>query len=510
MAFETFKRAARAFVPSSKLSKDEKKVRSDRSRLRIKNNLGIIAADVSQGVGQVYRNPLLEELDAYYENRQYAGLHPWEQKKDAFGDEVPLHKRAPKISYAFARNLASRVGAKIVGESVFPKLTIEDSPDDQEFIKTLVTTSRLRAYLIEPVRRAINSGSVFVRFKIVAGTYQLKWWHSKFCYPTFQENDELESVVIKYIFDDPTEKDQNGNPVKKWYKLELNTQKEILYDNPVYDPDADQEPEFAVVEEVEHGMGFVQGEWMTTSENQGEDDGYGLVTDIMDFIDELNYSVSASSRSISYNQDPQLTFKNVDEDAISSLLHSVTKSWNLGREGEAKYIESTMNGVKEASLLRDKVIQGISDISRAVILNPEKTIAAAQSARAMEVLNEPLLDLVNELRTSLEVHIKNLVLKMAVATLIARDMGIDIPIMIPDGWRPQSLAIELKWPPVFRMTLEDLQKKVSIASAASGASIISRKTATKYIADDFDIEDVDAEVQEIDAQPVLNPFAGGF
>lgn len=494
-----------SWIPFRKLGDEEKAIRSKRQDLRIKNNLGVVAAG-KKSCGQVFRDKKLETLDSYYENRQYAGLPPWEQKEDAFGCAVPRNKRQPKIKYAFARNLASRVGAKIVGEKVFPAFNIIDNPDDQEFIRSVVKVSRLRAYLVEPIRRAINTGSVFVRFKIVHGKYQIKWWHSKYCYPTFQENDELQSVVIKYVYDDPNEKDSNGHPLKRWYKLELGTEKEILFDNPVYDPEADEEPEFQVVSEVEHGMGFVQGEWFTTSENQDEDDGYGLISDILDFIDELNYSVSASSRAVDYNQDPQLILNGVDEDEITNLLKSVTKSWNMGREGKAQYLESKLDGVKVAGELRDKVVQGISDISRAVILNPEKMVAAAQSARAMEVLNEPLLDLVNELRTSFEVHIKNLVLKMALATLIAKSMGIDIPIDIPEGYHPTSLDLELKWPKVFRETLEDQQKTIAIATSAAAANIISRRTATKFVSEVFDIEDVDAETAEIDEQKIFNPF----
>lgn len=496
------------YTPTRLLGAEEQKRRRSRSEIRAQNNLGFLNKS-NKTECQVYRNKLLATLDNYYENTQYNHLKPWETV-DSRGQFIPLHERKPKIIYAYARNLASRVGAKIVAESTFPAFKIEDSPDDQEFIRTIVKISRLKAYLIEPIRRAINTGSVFVRFKIEGGKYKIQWYHSKFCYPTFQENDELETLTIKYIFDSKTEKDHWGNPKKKWYKLELNTEKEILFDNPDYDPESDEEPEFKVVAEVEHGMGFVQGEWITTSENSEEDDGYGLITDIRDFIDELNYSISGSSRSTAYNQDPQLTFTNVDEDEVSNLIKSVTKSWNLGKDGKAEYLESNLEGVKTAIELRDKVINHISDISRTVILNPEKVVAAAQSGRAMEILSEPLIELVDELRSSFDIHFKNLVLKMAFATVLARKMGIDVPIEMPEKYFPTSLDIELKWPPIIKQTIEDLGKKVGVANTAASGNIISRKTALKFVAEDFGVEDIDAEIAEINAQPIFNPFGGGF
>lgn len=478
-----------------------------RSETRIANLLGIVPGSVDADEKK-YRSTKLEVLEAYYENRQYSHLVPWEMTKDGSGQHVPIRKRAPRIRYAFAKTFSQRVAAKLVGDRVFPSFRIVDSPDDQEFIKAVIRESKIKAHIIEPVRRMLAVGSVLVRFYLSGGAIKIEWYSAKYCYPTFQENGELESVRIRYTYEDKEDKDLNGRPKVKWYQLELGMQSEVLYDNPEYKPNV--EPEFVEVQSLNHGLGFVQAEWMKTAEIPNSIDGYSINEDILEFIDELNYSLSQSSHAVSYNQDPQLTFNKMDEDEMQNLVRSATKSWNLGREGEAKFLESNLAGVERAIELRDKVRLNIQDIARVVLLDPEKIIGSAQSAKAMEVLHGPMMDLIDELRPQLEKALKNLVLKMAITILFADRQGIPIPLVLPEGWQPQNLNVEIEWPPIFQQTIEDLQKKMAVASSASTSNLISRESLTRWLAKDFGIENIDEELQKIAVQPPPpNPF-GGF
>lgn len=472
---------------------------SERQRRKVESNLGVITKPISGSKCQVYRNPELEVLDAYYENRQYDHLQDWNKK------DIEIHKKKPKIVLPFAKNLSSRVAAKLIGQSVFPEFKMEDADDDL-FVKAVIRESNLRSELVSPVKRALNTGSVFLKFRIVDGVFEFTEYLSKFCYPEFKDNKELSKVVVKYVFE-TDEKKANGDPVRKWFKKEYGENVDILFDNPDFNENDDVEPQFTEVERLDHNMGFVQGEWIRTDNSSL--DGYGMISDMKELVDELCYSISQSSRSVAYNQDPQLTFKNVDEDMIVNLVRSITKSWSLGKEGEASFLESSMNGVKEASVLRDKVKGHVSELTRTALLDPEKIVGSAQSGKAMEVLHQPLVDLVDELRGTLEKTLKKLVEKMCLAVLMAGVNGIDAPIEIPKGFTLKSLAMEVVWPQIFKMTLEDMQKKVSLALTAANGNIISRKTATNYVKDIFGITDVEQEQADIAAQPVLNPF-GSF
>jgi hypothetical protein len=62
---------------------------------------------------------------------------------------------------------------------------------------------------------------------------------------------------------------------------------------------------------------------------------------------------------------------------------------------------------------------------------------------------------------------------------------------------------------VFPQTIADLRDKLTVAVQASNASLISRETLTRWLSRDFAIEDVEAEIAKVAAQPVINPF-GAF
>lgn len=467
-------------------------------------NEGVIAqaSDVDE---KIYRDPKLEKADSYYENRQYDQLLPWDHQAAAGGGAISIRKKKPRIRPKFARTFAGVVTSKLIGQSVFPNIKVEDSPDDQEYFRAILRESNLKGFLLEPIRQMVNTGEMFVRFYMAGGAFKKETYKAKNVWPTFDEAGELEQIEIKYVYADGTDLDDMNRPRKKWYRLILSKTVDVLFDNPIYEPN--QEPEFNEVSRAEHNFGFVQGEWFTTT---GDQAGYGMVTDLYEFIDELCYSLSQSSQAVAFNQDPQLVLKNMTEDEIDTLVRSSMKSWNLGMKGEAQFLETNMSGVQVAMDYRDKIRQNMVDIARVVLLDPEKIVGSAQSAKAMEVLHGPLKDLVDELRLAIEKPLKMLILKMGAANILGAEQGMEVPIPLPKGWSLQSLALELKWPPIFQQTLEDLLKKIQCASQASAANLISRRTGTKFLAEDFGIEDIEAEVEEVNTQVQINPFAGGF
>lgn len=475
-------------------------------------NLGIVSGDDAKG-GKPVRRPELELYDSYYESRQYAGKMDWEQalKISAESDSyVPVRDRKPRIIYNLAAVISSRVAAKLVGKAGFPKLAVEDDPETEEFIRLVLKASRLQAHLAEPTRRMCNSGSVFVRFHVPVneetgeGTLEIEHYLSKYCYPSFHPTGELAQVRIQYVWCDQNDLDERGKPREKWYRLDLGEMADTLYDNPLYKPN--EEPVFQVVESVEHGLGYVQGEWFRTSKEKHHPDGYSLIEDILDVIDDINYSLSQSSQSISYNQEPLLTLKGLDQDSIELVQKSSNKALGLGRDGEANYLETTLTGVEKAKENRDELKLKMQDVTRLVLLDPEKMTAHAQSGKAMEVLHGPFVELIDELRPVFEEHLVNFVIKIVLTYMQMMGEGVDMGLMVPEKWAPKSMDITAKWPSVFPMTMEDLQKKLSVGLQASNASIISRETVLRWVAEDFGIEDIEEELAKINAQPVLNPF----
>lgn len=492
----------------SVMQRIREKLSFSRMQRRAANNLGIVSYGRGRTGPMLHRDEMLEVFDAYYENRQYEHLPPWDQAQNGQG-YVPVRSRRPRLQPNLTRATVGRVNSKLLGDEVFPTLKIVDDQDATSFMKAVIEASQLKSRIIEPGRRMLSAGSVFLRFYIVDGAIKVEHYDAKFCYPKFLPSGELESVEIRYVYDDYADLNEHGDPKKKWWKLLLGQYEETEFDNPLYDPDAKELPVFTAVDVVEHDLGFVQGEWLRTLEDRESPDGFAMAHEIRGFVDEFCYNLSQSSQAVGYNQDPQLTLKNVDEDAMASLIRTSMKAWNLGREGEAKFVESTLVGVERAKELRDSCRQLIQDTARVVMMDPEKMVASAQSGKAMEILHGPMLDLIKEIRPVIAPRIKSMVLKMMIATLEAAKQGIEVPIEIPYGWTPNSLDVELTWPPVFQQTITDLKEKVAVTASATSARLISNETGTRFLAKDFGVEDVEEELKRIEAQPIINPF-GGF
>lgn len=474
-----------------------------RSGARVRNNLGIIAGSDREGVRKV-RNKELDLYDAYYESTQYSKMPAWDENGTRDGEFIPVRKRQPRIIYNFGKVLVDRVTSKLVGDAHFPDLKVEDDPDTDEFIELVVKTSKLKQRATQAIRLMCLSGSSFMRFMLVEGSLIMETYHSKYCYPKFKPNNKLESIKIMYVFEDQNERDGAGNYKKKWFRMDLDEQNDTTYDTPDYNMES--EPEFKVVSVENHALGFVQGHWFRTDMDKHSPDGPSLIGDVLDFIDELNYNLSQSSQAVGYNQEPQLVLTGLDTDGIEKLIRSSTKTWALGKESDAKFVETSMEGVKTASEFRDKVRLGIQDVARVVLLDPDKLGVHAQSGKAMEVLHGPLVELINELRPMVEEGIVELITRMLITVMVYRSRGMDTDIQVPDGYAPISMEIVAAWPQIFPMTMEDLLKKSQVAQTLTSTNILSREWATEWLAKDVGIEDVEAELEKIAEQAPLDPF----
>jgi hypothetical protein len=456
-----------------------------------------------------YRDDALDLLDKYYDSEQYDQLMDWQEAVKST-EYVPIRDRKPRIIYNVAKMLVDKVAAKLVGSSTFPKFNIEEDDDDTAFFNVVQKAVKFRKSMLTPIKHLLISGAVFVRYYLVNGIPKIEYAKSKYCYPQFDEVGELEQIEIRYTYEDQNDRNANGTPIVKWYKLMLTKDADILFDNPIYR--AGVRPTFEIVSQNQHGLGWVQGEWFVTHSDKFDYDGYGLFSDILGFIDDLNYSLSQSSQASSYNQEPQLVFNKMDEDEIDKLIKSSQKAWNLGREGEAKYLETDLKGIEAAENLRDKLHTLMLNVVRVVIQDPEQTSGQAMSGDAIRQLMAPMLELIDELRTEVEPNFTNLLIKIGMTALHYNAMGMQTNVQTPPNYMPSSLDITVQWPSIVPATLADIVQIATACNTLAMAQVVSRESLTKWVASQTSIIDnPDEELKKIAAQPPPpNPFGGGF
>lgn len=481
-----------------------------RSQKRADNNLGIVHGGAPVPLkSRRCRTPELELIDSYVNGTQYDGKMDWNEC-ECSDEYIPLHKRKPRVIYPYAQTLSNRIASKLVGKSVFPGLKIDDSEDDDEFLGVVLKETQFKAKLLQGTKKFASHGSMFMRFKLSEGEMILEHFNPKYCYPKFSQGGELEEMRIQYVWADKEDLDERGKPTEKWFKLVLGKDKDVLYDNPKYVSTA--EPVFVPINTAEHGLGFVQGEWIRTTEEKHVPDGENMVLPITGFIDALNYNLSQSDRAVSYGLDPQLILSGIDEEEMEGLIKSAYKAWNLGKDGTATFAEIQGSGIERAEETRLSFFKNLQDITRVIMLDPEKIVGNAQSAKAMEVLHGPMIELIDELRPQMEKGMIKLLQKMMVALTKFNAEGQELSIIMPPQYRPTSLSIEVTWPQVFPLTIQDMQQLVSVAVQLTNNNIASRQTVLKWIMAkgiDLGIEDVEAEVNLVNTQQQFNTF-GGF
>jgi hypothetical protein len=468
--------------------------------------LGIVPGE-RMGSFKRYRDDALHRLDSYCDNTQYDKLMPWDSgDRDTY---IPIRARKPRVIYNLGKRVVDTVAAKLLGDSVFPRFGVEEDPDTEFVLQLLITASNMKLMALYAVKRMLTAGSSFLRFYVSGAKIKMEVYCAKYCYPVFDDDGELQEIEIRYVYDDQDDLDERGRPIKKWYRAYLSTDVDVLFDNPRFEPGG-AEPQFEEVARAEHGLGYVQGQWFKSSDEETDSpDGDSLIEYVTDIIDAINYSLSQGDQAVAYAQEPQLAIKGMDIDEIDDLIKSSEKAWNLGRQGEATFVEADLGGVEKGMELRDKKKQSLSDVCRVVMLDPEKIVGSAQSAKAMEVLHGPLVELVQELRLMVGPALVELVTKMLTTILVLEQQGLNEVLVMPPGWQPQGSSINVQWPEIFPMTMEDLQKKCAVGIQVANASIISRDSILRWLAKDFGIENVEEEATKVAGQPQLNPF-GAF
>jgi hypothetical protein len=474
-----------------------------RSEKMAVNNLGITQ---DYNTRKKYRSEKLKVVESYLDDSCYDGLHNWDSStKDNF---IPISKRKPKIIYPFAQVFSERLSSKLCGLSTFPKLTIEEDREADYFLQILINATYIKARLLSASKMFVLFNSVFVRFYLVNGIVKIESHNPNYCYPVFTDDGKLESIDIKYIYDSG-ETDEQGKPIYKWYRLSLSQTVDIEFDSPIYSEYS--EPEFVEVSRNEHNLGFVQGEWFTFGESEQTPDGdrEPFICKIKGFIDEINYNLSQTTQASKYGMEPQLVVTGLDSDELDSLIKSSASSWSLGREGDAKFLEVSGSGIEKGTEVRIDLFKRVQDIARVVMLDPDKIVGSAQSAKAMEVLHGPMVEIVNELRPWFEKYYIQLVEKIYTVVVMMNNMGFETQFTMPDGWIPTSMTMKCLWPPIFELTTQDKQQIVSLGIQASNANIISRDTALRWIQSqgvDFGVEDFELEQQKISGQERFNTF----
>jgi hypothetical protein len=414
------------------------------------------------------------------------------------GEYIPLRLRRPSVRYPLCRIVVEDSVSLLFSEGHFPAIESSDALIRDAFAG-IIKETRLNFTMTEAAMKGAV-GSVALLLRVLQGRVFIDVLDTMYLTPTWdpQAPDTLARVDERYKvsgsnliangydIDDPD--------AQYWFARSWDTSSETWFE-PV--PVGAESP--AVVDTtrtVSHKLGTVPIVWIKNlpglSVTGDPCDGACTFTAAMHTQVEIDYQLSQVGRGLKYSSDPTLLLK---DPALSGgdMVKGAGNALVVSEKGDARLLE--IGGTASAAVieyvrtLRELALESIHG-NRA---SPER-ITSAQSGRALELLNQGLIWLADNMRTSYGeaglLQLARMIVRASQAYSLVV-LGQEVGPLDP------TASLSLKWPRWYPTTAEDRQKDVQSLMSLVAAGCISRETAARAIAAYYDIEhfpaDPDAE-----------------
>jgi hypothetical protein len=412
------------------------------------------------------------------------------------GEYIPLRNRRPSVRYPLPRIVVEDSLALVFSEGHFPTLDCADR-DVRGALGDIAKESALNQVMLDAALRG-SVGSVAILLRVLRGRIFFQVLPSLYLTPLWdpEEPDTLVSVTERYKVPGSVLVAQGYElpdpQAQYWFTRSWDALSETWFvPNPVAQP---QPPEIDTKRTVHHDLGFVPIVWVRNLPGGDAIDGSATFRTAIETTIEIDYQLSQAGRGLKYSSDPTLLIK---EPAASDgqLLRGGGNALVVSEKGDAKLLEiggTAANAVIDyVRTLREFALEGVHG-NRA---NADR-LAAAQSGRALELMNQGLIWLADNLRVSYGgalIRLARMVIQ-ASNRYVLQSYGEPIEAIDP------TTRITLQWPRWYPPSAQDRQCDAQTLSTLAEAGQISRETAVKSIADTYDIDDVSAEIARINSE----------
>ncbi len=420
--------------------------------------------------------------------------HAFTDERGAGGEYIPLRQRRPSVRYNLARVVVDDSVSLVFSEGHFPTFDCEDAAA-RDAMRDIVAEGQLNQVMLDAVLRG-SVGSVALLMRVLGGRVFFSSLRTKFLTPRWRDDapDELVSVTERYKVpgaDLIAQGYEDLNPATEyWFMRRWDTEREVRYlpwpvrgysQGPIEDP----------ANTTIHGLGFVPLVWIRNLPGGEGDDGACTFQAAIEIMIEIDYQLSQAGRGLKYSSDPTLLIKEP-----AGFEGTMTKGGGnaliVSEKGDAKLLEiggtAAQAVIEYVRTLRELALESVHG-NRA---SPER-LSAAQSGRAMEMMNQGLLWLADNLRVSYGNGLLRLARMIAAAStrFPLKTFGAAAPPIDP------ATRWTLKWPRFHMPVAEDRERDARTLATLQASGQISRLTAVKSIADVYDISNVAAEMERI-------------
>lgn len=486
----------------------------------------------NQTFGQTDRYRAATKAEMYYWSLQYEGMLDW----NASG---PLRKKKPRVLvplYATAINTLERF---IWGGNRFPKVMVastrgeNDQPDSDEigprlfpddattltnFVNSIIQVGELDAAIREASTMATITTSAAIILGTRGGYLVAHAEPGKHCTPTFDPLNPRKVSKLEIMYQYETE-EPNGSAglIRRmyWYRRTIDTEMDTVY-KPIEIKQSMMDPEWVVDKErtVEHKLGFCPVTWLRSLPASTDAiDGRPVIDPALyNLLDRFNYAVSQRDRAVEYFQDPQWIRKNVPIKDRHNLAKNPGMMWDLPEDAQVEIMEAKGSGQETAAKHIQDLKEAFFEAVGVVLTDPNRLRASSHiSGTVLEYLHTPMMGLASDLRNDFGKAFKDLLNNAMRLCAIVSGRGEDIWIQNVNNASKTLMKSQLRgvwldvpinlfWGTYFSPTVQEQQLKVASANQALIGGLVSKNSATSYVADIFSVFDVDNERQIADKE----------
>ena len=426
--------------------------------------------------------------------------YEFHQERNENDEYISIVKRAPSVRYALLNTVVCDSVSFLFAEGRFPAIDAGEDETAENTIESVIKDCGLNDVMIDAAQRG-SVGSSVVWARVLKSRLFFSALSTTHLTPTFKVDapDTLEKVSELYKVKGAALSERGYSIAKDdlgsdfWFQREWNDQKEIWFiPTKVKDNAKPSVEDNSAGRTTVHGLGFVPMVWMRNLPGGDNIDGACTFKLAISNSIEINYQLSQAGRGLKYSSSPTLLIKDDGVEAMSgSRKHVAGDALRVPSEGDAKMLEISGDAanavIAYTECLRKLALESIGG-SRA----DSDKLSAATSGRAMELMNQSLINLADKLRSS---YGEGGLLKLLKMVAVISNQ---IELLTSEGEKIVPIAngtkLSLIWPRWFAPTADDRQADAGAISVLKGAGVMSAETAVKSIAADYDIEDVAAEL----------------
>lgn len=433
-------------------------------------------------------------LAAVRDGTFYDGLpYAFTDERGTGGEYIPLRNRRPSVRYNIARVVVEDSMSLVFSEGHFPTFDCE-SHTARAALRDIAAHGRLNQVMLNAMLYG-SLGSVAIGMKVLSNAVEFFALPSIHLTPVWRTDmpSELASVTERYKArgaDLISRGYEDVDPATDyWFMRRWDEVEETWFHPwPVRGPGG---PVRDAARSVPHLLGCVPLVWVRNLPGGEGVDGGCTFRPAIETMIEIDYQLSQAGRGLKYSSDPTLLIKE-PAGIEPSLVKGAGNALILSDKGDARMLEiggtASQAVIEYVRTLRELALESVHG-NRA---SPEK-LSAAQSGRAMEMMNQGLLWLADNLRVSYGDGLLRLARLVALASNRAPLSALGVPV----APIPPTTRWALKWPRWQMPTAEDRERDARTLATLQASGQISRLTAVKSIADVYDIADVDIEMTRI-------------